>query len=469
MTNAAIYARISLDSTGEGLAVERQLDDARALAAARGWAVVGEYVDNSISASKRNATRPRYEAMREAYGRGEFEAVICYDLDRLTRQPRQLEDWIEDAEERGLKLVTSNGEADLATDGGRMFARIKAAVARQEIERKGARQRRANDQRAAAGIPHKSHRVFGWEPDGLALRESEAQHLREAAAAILAGGTIRAECKRLNEAGILTAHGKAWTHHHLRSALLRERMAGLIMHRGEVLEVESKIEPILSRTDWETLRAILTDPDRNTNRQGRPVEKYWLSSALTCACGAPMQSKTIRSAGKKTPSYVCRVALGPGAGPGHCSVAAHVAEGKVKGMLYGLMSGGWLTTGANKDEVTAARKALDENAEDRREWTGYLMTKGIDKTVATAKLAELADEGTRLRARLDRALAGTQGAEWLDLLNEAGEDSAQSAEAFSVWWDSLPVERRRAFVRAHLNVTVARGGKGSKRVTVDPK
>ncbi|MDK6924063.1 recombinase family protein, partial [Escherichia coli] len=77
-----------------------------------------------------------YDAMVASFERGEIDAIICWDLDRLTRQPWQLEEWIDRAEEQGLKLVTANGDADLATDGGRMYARIKAAVARGEIERK---------------------------------------------------------------------------------------------------------------------------------------------------------------------------------------------------------------------------------------------------------------------------------------------------------------------------------------------
>ena len=48
---AAIYLRVSLDSTGEQLAVQRQREDCRKIAADRGWTVVGEYVDNSVSAS----------------------------------------------------------------------------------------------------------------------------------------------------------------------------------------------------------------------------------------------------------------------------------------------------------------------------------------------------------------------------------------------------------------------------------
>ena len=62
-----------------------------------------------------------------------LDAIVCYDLDRLTRQPRELEDWNDRAESRGLLLVTANGDADLSTDGGQLYARIQAAVARGEV------------------------------------------------------------------------------------------------------------------------------------------------------------------------------------------------------------------------------------------------------------------------------------------------------------------------------------------------
>ncbi|MEQ4207909.1 recombinase family protein [Actinopolymorpha sp. B9G3] len=152
-TRCAIYLRQSLDATGDQLAVRRQQEDCHRLAAQRGWSIVAEYVDNSISASDKRRERPGYDKLVAAYDAGEFDALICWDLDRLTRQPRQLEDWIDRATDRGLLLVTANGEADLSTDAGRLFARIKASVGRNEVERKSARQRRAALQRAETGRP----------------------------------------------------------------------------------------------------------------------------------------------------------------------------------------------------------------------------------------------------------------------------------------------------------------------------
>ena len=92
------------------------------------------YTDNSISSTK-GTPRPAYDQMMRDYATGRFDAIVCWDLDRLTRVPRELEDMIDACEEGKLALVTANGEADLTTDGGRLYARVKVAVARGEVER----------------------------------------------------------------------------------------------------------------------------------------------------------------------------------------------------------------------------------------------------------------------------------------------------------------------------------------------
>ena len=163
---AAIYLRISQDREMDGLAIDRQRGDCERLADFRGWDVVETYVDQSLTAYDRYAVRPAYDRMVEDYLAGRVQAIVCYDLDRLTRIPRQLEDWIEWAEFRGLVLVTANGDADLGTDGGRMYARIKAAVARAEMERKSARQSAAHRQRALLGKPPKGMRPLGYTVQG---------------------------------------------------------------------------------------------------------------------------------------------------------------------------------------------------------------------------------------------------------------------------------------------------------------
>ena len=134
---------------------------------------------------------------------GRFDAVVCWDLDRLTRQPRQLEDWIDAAEQRGLHLVTANGEADLGTDAGRMFARIKAAVSRQEVDRKSARQVRAAQQRAELGKGWGPRRPFGFAEDKVTHDPAEAAVVRRMYDDFNAGVGQREICRRLAAEGCL--------------------------------------------------------------------------------------------------------------------------------------------------------------------------------------------------------------------------------------------------------------------------
>lgn len=178
LVRAAIYLRISIDREMDGLAIDRQFEDCTRIVAERGWTVVGTYVDQSRSATDKSKRRPEYDRMVRDYLEGSFDAIVCWDLDRLTRQPRQLEEWIDAAEVRGLVIVTANGEADLTSDDGRMYARVKAAVARAEVDRYAARRSAAERQRARRSQPAQGARLFGYDKCGEVI-EVEAAVVRE--------------------------------------------------------------------------------------------------------------------------------------------------------------------------------------------------------------------------------------------------------------------------------------------------
>ncbi|WP_063025273.1 recombinase family protein [Nocardia niwae] len=313
---AAIYLRVSLDQTGEGLAVERQREDCEAIAMSRGWTVIETYTDNSISAYNKAKNRPAYDQMVEDYKAGRFNALITWDLDRLTRQPRQLEDWIDAAETQGLRLVTANGEADLQTDGGRMYARIKAAVARAEMERKGARQSRAQRQRAAKGRPPRGVRATGYTLDGeLVPDESEAVRAvyqafangssLKAIAAALSGAepTVRAVGDRTmiqdlpkSVPQLPTRSGRPWNPTSVISILRNPRYAGWSMLDGEIVRDETGApvrgmwEAIVPDGVWLDVQRRLDDPRRKSNRAG--TERKHLGSGLyLCGiCDSPVRA-----------------------------------------------------------------------------------------------------------------------------------------------------------------------------------
>lgn len=265
-TNAVMYLRISLDRTGEGAAVERQREACQALIDQRGWTLVDTYQDDSKSATKKDVVRPAYDRMVEDFRDGKFDALVCWDLDRLTRQPRQLEDWIDAAEERGLRLITANGEADLSTDGGRMYARIKASVARAEVERKGARHREANRQRAAQGLPSVNSAPYGYTTSSEVIPD-EAAVVRRIFSMWSRGESISGIVRDLNDDGLRTRRDAAWSRTTVVNTLKNPRYAGLVSYKGDIVG-EGQWEPLVNVDEWRAGLARLMDPSRKTNRTG---------------------------------------------------------------------------------------------------------------------------------------------------------------------------------------------------------
>jgi len=274
--------------TGEQLALQRHREDCQHIAKQRGWLVVAEYVDHSITASDRRKRRPGYDQLVDAYNAGQFDAVVCSDLDRFTRQPRQLEDWIEAAEDKGLLLVTANGEADLSTDGGRLFARIKASVARAEIERKAARQRSAALQRAERGKPPLGVRLTGYTVTGEII-EHEAVAVKEIFHRFAAGDSLRALAAWLTTTGMPTRHGRLWNPSSVRTILTNPRYAGHAVYQGKTNGHSGTWESIVDDDTFALVQSRLADPRRKT-QQGTD-RKHLGAGLFECAtCHSKVRS-----------------------------------------------------------------------------------------------------------------------------------------------------------------------------------
>ena len=199
----AVYCRISRDNTGEALGVDRQEEACRALADRRGWTVAEVFTNNNLSATSGRA-RPAYSRMMTRVRAGEFDTVVCVDLDRLLRRPVELEALIDLADRQKFTAVTVSGDLDLTTTDGLLHARIRAAVAADEVRRKGDRQKRSELQARDMGRPPR-RRSFGYRPGGMELDPVEAPLVAAAYADVLAGAGLAAIARQWNAAGQRTA------------------------------------------------------------------------------------------------------------------------------------------------------------------------------------------------------------------------------------------------------------------------
>lgn len=293
---AAIYARISRDRTGENAGVERQEAECRALAARLGWEVVGVYVDNDISAAS-GAPRPQYRAMLEGIRAGDVRGVLAWHTDRLHRRPVELEEFITLAESTGLQVQTAKaGDLNLSTSSGRMVARMLGAAARGEVDNMKDRIREQKKHAALSGAYRGGPRPFGFESDGVTVRESEAAIIREATDAILAGRSQASVARELAARGVKGTRGKPVTYGNLRDMLLRPRNAGILAHglpnrssttnsHTRTYEEIGKAEwpAIVPEEKWRALVSMITEPGRMT---GVKSPTKWLGTGIYL-CGVP--------------------------------------------------------------------------------------------------------------------------------------------------------------------------------------
>ena len=269
----------------------RQLEDARTLAADRGWEVVEEFVDNDVSAKQRrwstsqlrfvNTTRPGYEALLDAVREKRVDAVLAWHPDRLYRRLRDLEDLVDMFERNNVEVVTVKAaKINLSTAADRLNARLLGSVAMYESEVKSERVAAAAERRARDGRFSGGMRPFAYEPDGRTIREGEAEHLRVAYEGLLGGRSLAEVTRQMTAAGSTSSTGKPWSTSHLRTVLLSPRFAGLATHKGAIVG-EAGWPGVVDRDTWETVRAILTDPARRTTPGNAP--RHLLSGVTFCA------------------------------------------------------------------------------------------------------------------------------------------------------------------------------------------
>lgn len=453
---AAIYARISKDRIGAGLGIDRQLRECRELAQRLGHDSVTEFTDNDLSAYS-GKPRPGYAELLDAIDSGRVTVVLCWHPDRLHRSPAELERYIDACQPHSVSThCVRAGELDLSTAAGRMTARIVGAVARHESEHMSERIRGKKLELARAGKFRGGPRPFGFDPDGVTLRNAEAEAVSDATKAILAGTPVAAIARRWNEQGVRPPIAERWTPAAARSVLMRARNAGLVQHRGDVIG-EADWPAIVSEAEWRALVRLLDDPSR---RPKANTSLRWQGSSLylcgQCGDGATMRSNSVWRPNRKelVPAYRCRV-------KSHNSIHAEPVDELVSQSLAAVLraSGSGLLvrddTAHLGQEITALEGRRDELAE-------MYAAGDIDKPEWLAAGRKVKEDLEALRARLgDGSVAALEGI----------ADADDPGKAFL----DAPVERRRAVIDALAVVTInpptryGQGGVDLGRVEVNAR
>ncbi|MGI8711105.1 MAG: recombinase family protein [Acidimicrobiales bacterium] len=435
-TAAAIYARLSKDDKGDQLGVRRQERDCRALAERKGWAVASVYVDDDVSAYV-VGKRPEYARLLADMKDGLVDALLVYDLDRLHRHPWELEEFFRTCDAANVtELASVGGDLDLATNDGRLMARIMGAVAKKSSDDAARRLQRKHLELAEAGMPSGGGaRAFGYERDGVTVVDHEAAMIRDAAGRLLAGESMSSICRGWNETGQLTGAGSPWRASTLRNMLLSPRLAGLRSYRGDVVG-GAAWPAVLERDTWEKVLAMLTDPSRRQERPGRASLLYGL---IYCGrCGAKLTVAPV--SGRN--AYRCTKAPGRPSCNGISIVSTATETLIVDAVLRLFDSPEFAEALARGDapndddgaagEITAAQSRLAELAEM---WAGGEITRA--EWMTARRSLESAVEAAQRRVSRRRPTTALDGVD--------GPGALRSA------WTELPVSRQRAVLAAIID------------------
>ncbi|MDQ3578020.1 MAG: recombinase family protein [Actinomycetota bacterium] len=236
-----LYARLSVTKE-ESVSIDRQLQSCRKYVEARGWEVVGEFIDDGVSATaNRPEDRKGWTTLLAADG---FDAVVIWKVDRLARRVLDFLHADETLQQRGAGLVAVEDPIDMTSPQGRAFAVMLAVFGEMEAEAIRARVRAARAQLrktgrfAGGGIP------YGYRsapnPDGpgrvLVADPERRRWLVAAVEMAMAGATVNAVATWLTEQGAPLPDGRKsirksgnvrWISHTVRGLLRNPVLAGM--------------------------------------------------------------------------------------------------------------------------------------------------------------------------------------------------------------------------------------------------
>jgi site-specific DNA recombinase len=313
------YARLSWNPTTRELEkIETQHADNKSTIKRHGGAL-GEPLDDGVTAWKARVRRPGFETLLDRASTGASQGIAVWHVDRLFRQPRDLERLI-DLADSGFRVISSHGTRDLSNPDDRFILRIEVAHAARSSDDTSRRIKRRHSVFRERGRTTGGRPGFGfprrdrtWKPgpgETAANRpsvpdarvEAERRALRDAVNDLLAGLTNQsAVARRWNAAGLLTSEGVRWGPVSLRETLTRPTLAGRIEYDGELIG-HLPGAPVIEERKWLRLRAMI-----DGRRRGRPPSNRYLGSGiLRCGrCGKKLGADMAGSAHRRQAIYKC--------------------------------------------------------------------------------------------------------------------------------------------------------------------
>lgn len=313
MKKAAIYARFS-SANQRDESIDAQVRACRKYAADHELEIVHIYADRAQSGT--TDQRDQFQAMIKAARRsGGFEVVLVHKLDRFSRDRLEAMMYKRDLEIHGVQLVSTLERLGDDPESALMES-IYFGMAEFYSRNLAREVRKGMAENAARGLHCGGMAPFGFRLNKgtklLEIEESEAEGVRMAFDALLAGCGYAEIADRLNAAGYQTRSGGRFTKGSLHGMLINEKYCGR-WYYGKIAPKDARKKrnhhsfnesytvipggcpAIVSEAVFDAAQRLL-----NGRRKGKrcdAVIDWLLSGTLKCGCcGGRMapKSRTVR-------------------------------------------------------------------------------------------------------------------------------------------------------------------------------
>jgi DNA invertase Pin-like site-specific DNA recombinase len=454
-----------------------------AFANALGWTVFRVIVENDLMPARSNGkipmasafkrkriktpsgrvelrvVRPGFREVLEDITTGRVNGLLAEDLDRIVRDPRDLEDLLDACQQTGASARSISGSLTM-TDGGteaeRSMARVLVAMANKAsadtARRVSAGRERNWGQSYQGGV-----RPFGYvaSKDTEAHRRTllvvpdEAAVIKRIAADILDRGyTLKAVLRWLRDENVPTANGGQWNSRTLKQIVTKPTVAGLHAYRGQLKP--APWPAILERDVWERLCERLAANAAPGGASTSNEPRYLLTGIAKCGvCG---DGTTVKSNGSGTLRPRPEAGRFTGQQGYECSTKAghlHRNMARVDALIERRVIE-YLDRYAKDALRPPVRKGIDVSAL-RREAARLRERKTAQ--IKLHALGELDDDEltTGLRAIRDRlSVVEAQ----IHASTEADPIPEFRGRPAEMVWKSLPLPRKRAVIRVLMDITL---------------
>lgn len=293
---AAIYARVSVDRTGEAKSPTQQVAAQREACAARGIPVAAQFVDNNVGAGRHSrGTRPEFNRLLDALAnpaRG-WNVLTVWEASRLSRDTVVFAQLLDACRVNGVRLMVGTGEPlDLEDPTNELALTVPGVVGAYETGMTRKRVMRNATAAAEAGRPH-GRLTYGYRRvyDGRGQfteqvpDEVQAPIVREIATRLVGGDGAKRIARDLNERGVRTNAGKAWTHATIKRMFTTLTYIGVRTHHGEIVATDCW-PALLDEATFYAARTVVAAAKPHGGDGGRAIRNReaveLLSGMFTC-------------------------------------------------------------------------------------------------------------------------------------------------------------------------------------------